>query len=220
MAKIALPNASEHYPDGFARDMLAAVRSAVQEFLSDIQDQGGSSHFSQKLSYYDTDISKFSNVVMRCTQHLASIAGLQEETASYSYSVYEVAHALHQWRRQLAVHRGFIRWSEQQGPRRLPAQIEGRRDRRSRGDDNEEPPESEMTVLPTDADALPANDWLQRAILHNKHAQARYCRTLERHPGGSRGPSRSKDYYFRRCAVSWSTAWWLASTSVPEKALV
>ena len=66
-------------------------------------------YFVQKLRYADSDVLKMGNVMMRMCQFNEHLAGRDQPELRTKISLYELAHALHNWRRQMRLHNGFYR---------------------------------------------------------------------------------------------------------------
>ena len=122
-------------------------------------------------------MNKYANVNMRCVQHLENMARHAvpgNVFARIQYTVFEVAYALHHWRRQLAFHAAHYRWEAQQPPTRALGRCSG--DRQDGGGHFTLMLQTSAAVAKPD---LIDSEWLQREIL--KRAQGD-LRTAELRP--------------------------------------
>ena len=109
MCRHALTCERVHTPDVRALSLFRAVQRAVEAHVQ--AEQGGDAEnrsrqfYKQKLMFLDTDLVKFSSAIMRMVQFISAVQNpLSHERATFT--VYELMHALHNWRRQLAFHKG------------------------------------------------------------------------------------------------------------------
>ena len=96
--------------DPFAETLFSVVLDSVKRFVEETQDLD--ELFAQKLGFADTDLLRFTNVGMRMVQFLEKRTAFRMGAAPSScqaYTVYELAHAIHCWRRQLVWHRALYR---------------------------------------------------------------------------------------------------------------
>ena len=138
LALNTLPKEAEHYPDGFATDMLRAMLRACSDYLT--ANPGLNKLMVEKLLYADSDLHRLANAQMRLCQHCEDLAPYEKSTPPsnrVTWSCWELAHAAHNWRRQLAFHFGHY------GPAAV-----------------------ESPNVPSDA--LSADQQLQRLILRNR----------------------------------------------------
>ena len=73
-------------------------------------------YFVQKLRYADSDVLKMGNVMMRMCQFNEHLAGRDQPELRTKISLYELAHALHNWRRQIRLHNGFYKMVAEREP--------------------------------------------------------------------------------------------------------
>jgi hypothetical protein len=98
-----------------ARTMYKAAKNAVKDF---VEEKGNTLHgkTNAKLGFADSDIMRYCNTRMRIAQFCCSLAEnltdgeLDEERARNAFDVFELAMALHQWRRQVHIHHSYYRW--------------------------------------------------------------------------------------------------------------
>ena len=110
MCRHALPFSRIHFFDNFALSLFRAATQAVDDFLSG--DQEVDVYFAQKLRFADTDVLRFTNVMMRACMMLTDTSGqaagqVLAPHLRRAWSIYELCYALHIWKRQLALHHGF-----------------------------------------------------------------------------------------------------------------
>ena len=105
---VSLPTKRRVCLDNFSQSMWRKVQQAIDEFL---RRRAGSlnTYFVQKLRYADSDVLKMGNVMMRMCQFNEHLAGRAKPELRTKISLYELAHALHNWRRQMRLHNGFYR---------------------------------------------------------------------------------------------------------------
>ena len=68
----------------------------------------------EKLQFADTDIMRLANAQMRMCQYARSKTPLPPEEGTpgrVQISIYELAHALHAWKRQIHLHIAHTRWN-------------------------------------------------------------------------------------------------------------
>ena len=103
--------------------MLSSMLQAVDDFIA--SQPCLNRFFVEKLKFTDTDLCKFANVAMRMRQYCESLSNVIDAIHSHAgaaWSVYDVAYAFHNWRRQLAYHHGrYLKHAEQRsGPAGAP----------------------------------------------------------------------------------------------------
>ncbi|CAJ1423332.1 unnamed protein product [Effrenium voratum] len=101
----------QFFLDPRARTLFRAVQAGVRDYLNDTETIL-CPFWIQKIKLWDTDMLKFCSVCKRMCQALRGADDFHREAAS----VFEIAYAIHTWRRQLALHRGYYRWASEKWP--------------------------------------------------------------------------------------------------------
>ena len=118
--------------DRYARSFYRAVKMAVRDFLdSESANRQKNRELIAKLGFCDSDILRLISAQRRLSQFCFSEAKFGEEAkrddrGRNRANVWEVANALHVWRRQLLYHVGFYKyWQEARN--NAPADAERKR---------------------------------------------------------------------------------------------
>ena len=114
----ALPFPAVHFFDKFALTMYRAFLEGIEQFLDENEDL--EQLIREKLQFADTDIMRLANAQMRMCQYARSKTPLPPEEGTpgrVQISVYELAHALHAWKRQIHLHIAHTKWDAVNGPR-------------------------------------------------------------------------------------------------------
>ena len=118
MCENALPFPAVHFFDKFALTMYRAFLEGIEQFLDENEDL--EQLIREKLQFADTDIMRLANAQMRMCQYARSKTPLPPEEGTpgrVQISIYELAHALHAWKRQIHLHIAHTKWDAVNGPR-------------------------------------------------------------------------------------------------------
>ena len=112
MCENALPFPAVHYFDTCALAKYNAFLKGIEQFLDENEEL--EQLIREKLQFADTDIMRLANAQMRMCQYARSKTPLPPEEGTpgrVQISVYELAHALHAWKRQIHLHIAHTRWN-------------------------------------------------------------------------------------------------------------
>ena len=116
LGQYALPHPQEHFYDAFARSMYQGFMGGVEDFLEG--HPGIDQVIKEKLEFADTDIQRLTNAEMRMCQFAQTKnAQTQNQGERKQWDVYDLAHALHAWRRQISLYVAHTKWDAVHGPR-------------------------------------------------------------------------------------------------------
>jgi hypothetical protein len=93
--------------DGFALTLFRAATEAAKKFVAEGANAAAARWLDAKLKYVSSDLLKFANAAMRMSQFLASLSSAPDAQSTHQrckVNVYEMAHALWMWRRQVHIH--------------------------------------------------------------------------------------------------------------------
>ena len=112
----ALGGASHIYLDGFALTVFRAAEETAKKFVAEGAYSTTARWLDVKLKYIASDVLKFANASMRMSQFLTSLSAAPEASTDHQrreINVYEIAHALWMWRRQMHIHWCYYRAMEE-----------------------------------------------------------------------------------------------------------
>jgi len=115
----ALPTARVHHFDNFALSMFRSFQEGVTDYIEAHPDLD--QLIVEKLHFLDTDVQRLTNAEMRMCQYAETCTQLPGRPSQRAaWDVYELAHALHAWRRQMALYVAHTKWDAVNGPRPAP----------------------------------------------------------------------------------------------------